>query len=81
MKKNPLWFNVISIIFIVITTASLITSVPFLRVLTILGLAVIMASLGSFELNRNRMLAFMFFGVAALQVYELIDRIYVLVAK
>ncbi|AYB38549.1 hypothetical protein [Brevibacillus laterosporus] len=81
MKKHPLWFKVISIIAIVITIASLITSAPFLRMLSILGLAVIMASLGSFELNKNRTMAFMFFGVAALQVSVLIDWIYVLVAK
>ncbi|QOT01029.1 hypothetical protein JNUCC42_10465 [Brevibacterium sp. JNUCC-42] len=81
MKKKPLWFNVISIIAIVITIASLITSAPFLRILSMLGLAVIMASLGSFELNKNRKMAFMLFGVASFQVFVLIDSIYVLVAK
>ncbi len=81
MKKNPLWFNVISIITIVITIASLITDAPFLRIFTMLGLAVIMASLGSFELKKNRTMSFMFFCVSALQIFVLIDWIYVLVKK
>ena len=81
MKKNPLWFNAISIITIVIVIVSLITSAPFLRILTMLGVAVIMASLGKLELNKNRKMAFMLFGVAALQVLVMIDSIYVLLIK
>lgn len=81
MKKRPLWFNAISIITIVIVIVSLITSAPFLRILTMLGVAAITTSLGTFELNKNRNLALMLFGVAALQVLVMIDSIYVLLIK
>lgn len=81
MKKNPLWFNIVSIIVILITIAFLITSSPSLRIFSMLGVAVIMASLGTFELTKNRKMAVMLFVVAALQVLVTIDTIYVLATK
>lgn len=81
MKKNPLWLTIMSIIVIGITIASLITGSHFLRILIMLGLVVLMTYLGSSELNKNRKMAYMYFGVAAFQVFVMIDTIYVLATK
>ncbi|MFS0553322.1 hypothetical protein [Brevibacillus sp. 179-C9.3 HS] len=78
MKRNPLWFNVVSIMVIVLAIASLITSASVLRVLTMLGLAIIMVSLGTFELKKKHKIAYLFFGVAAFQALVLIDAVYYL---
>ncbi|WP_414853194.1 hypothetical protein [Brevibacillus sp. IT-7CA2] len=71
----------ISIIGIVIATASLITEAPILRILTMFVLAIVMTSLGTFELKKNRKMAFIMFGVAAFQVFVLADMIYVTATK
>lgn len=81
MRKNPLWFNAISMLVIVLAIASLFTSAPFFRIGTMLGLVVIMASLGKFELSKNRTLAFMLFGVAGLQILVLINSLHVLLTN
>ncbi|WP_213024656.1 hypothetical protein [Brevibacillus reuszeri] len=46
MKKNPVWFNLLSIVVIVIAITSLLTTASFFHLATMLGLAVVMASLG-----------------------------------
>jgi len=81
MKKNPIWFNLLSIIVIVIAITSLITRASFFHLATMLGLAVVMASLGSLEFYKNRKLAYMLFCVALLQVVVFIDSIVVFASK
>ncbi|USG64568.1 hypothetical protein NDK47_20835 [Brevibacillus ruminantium] len=80
MKTYPLWYYLISVLVIVIAIASLFTGAPVLRFLTTLGLGVVMASLGTFQWKKNRMMAYALFGVAALQVFALIYSIYVFVS-
>ncbi|MFF0826164.1 hypothetical protein ACFYU8_04870 [Brevibacillus sp. NPDC003359] len=78
MKKTPIWFTVVSMMVIVLAIATLITSAQFLRIATMLGLAIIMAALGTFERKKKHKIAYLFFFVAALQVLVLIDGIYFL---
>jgi hypothetical protein len=79
MKRNPLWFNLLSFAVLAVTIISLVTSAPLLRIFSMLGLAMIMASLGSFEWNKNRKLAFTLFGVAVIQILVMIDTINALI--
>ncbi len=57
------------------------THVALLRIVTMLCLAVFMASLGTFERKKNRKMAFILFGVAAFQVFVLAEMIFVAVTK
>ena len=81
MKNRPLWFRIISIIVAAIAITNLFTHSSLFRTLTMLGLAVVMISFGTFELSKNRMMAFMFFGVAILQIFTMIKTIYVIPTK
>ncbi|PSK11690.1 hypothetical protein C7R92_09550 [Brevibacillus porteri] len=81
MKNRPLWFNIFSIVALSIAVVNIFIHAPFLRILTMLCLPVFMASLGTFELKKNRKMAFIMFGVAAFQVFVLIDTIYVFSTK
>ncbi|TQK73746.1 hypothetical protein FB479_102380 [Brevibacillus sp. AG162] len=81
MKNRPCWFNIFSIVALSIAIVNIFTHVPFLKILTMLCLAVFMASLGIFELKKNRKMAFILFGVAAFQVFALADMIFVLATK
>ena len=69
MKRTPLWLNVIAIIVIVIAITSLLSDAHFLRILTTLGLAVLMVSLGTFVWSKNRARAYTFFGISAFLVF------------
>jgi hypothetical protein len=71
MKRTPLWLNVIAIIVIVIAITSLISDAPFLELLNTLGLIVLMVSLGTFSLSRNKARAYTFFGLGAFLVFVL----------
>ncbi|MGF9909244.1 hypothetical protein [Brevibacillus porteri] len=77
MKNRPLWFNIFSVVALSIAVVNVFTHVAFLRIVTMLCLAVVMASLGTFELKKNRKMAFILFGVAAFQVFVLAEMIYV----
>jgi hypothetical protein len=81
MKNRPLWFNIFSIVALAIAIVNIFMHDPVLRIVTMLCLAVLMASLGAFEWKKNRKMAFMMFGVAAFQVYVFADMIYVAVIK
>jgi len=72
MNKNPLWFNVIAIIVIVIAVASFISDAPFLRILNTLGLFVLMVSFGTIERRKNKARAFTLFGISAFLVFVLV---------
>lgn len=81
MKNRPLWFNIFSIVALTIAVVNIFTHVAFLRIVTMLCLAIFMASLGTFELKKNRKMAFILFGVAAFYVFVLADMIYVAATK
>ncbi|WP_188067777.1 hypothetical protein [Brevibacillus brevis] len=81
MKNRPLWFNIFSVVALAIAVVNIFTHVAFLRIVTMICLAVVMASLGSFELKKNRKMAFILFGVAAFQVLVSVEMIYVAVTK
>lgn len=81
MKIRPLWFNIISIVTLTIATANLLTDATFLKILTMLCLAVVMGSYGTLELKKNRLLAFVFFGVATFLIFVLIKTVFVAVIK
>ncbi|MED1785819.1 hypothetical protein P4V43_28870 [Brevibacillus fortis] len=81
MKNRPLWFNIFSVAALSIAIVNVFTHVAFLKIITILCLAVVMASLGTFELKKNRKMAFILFGVAAFQVYVSVEMIYVAATK
>ncbi|MED1919567.1 hypothetical protein P4V64_30245 [Bacillus thuringiensis] len=78
MKNTPFWFTVVSMMVIVLAIATLITSSRLLRIATMLGLAIIMTALGSFEWKKQPKIAYLFFIVAACQVLILIDGVYFL---
>ncbi|MFF2528385.1 hypothetical protein ACFVS2_05660 [Brevibacillus sp. NPDC058079] len=78
MKNTPIWFTVVSMMVIVLAIATLITSSRLLRIATMLGLAIIMTALGSFEWKKQHKIAYLFFIVAACQVLILIDGVYFL---
>ncbi|MGG4439234.1 hypothetical protein [Brevibacillus fortis] len=81
MKNRPLWFNIFSVAALSVAVVNVFTHVAFLKIITILCLAVVMASLGTFELKKNRKMAFILFGVAAFQVYVSVEMIYVAATK
>ncbi|MFG0216854.1 hypothetical protein ACFU8X_27750 [Brevibacillus porteri] len=81
MKNRPLWFNIFSVVALSIAVVNVFTHVAFLRIITMLCLAVVMASLGTFELKKNRKMAFILFAVAAFQVFVLVEMIYVAATK
>ncbi|MGG1661111.1 hypothetical protein [Brevibacillus sp. NRS-1366] len=81
MKNRPLWFKIISIIGIVIAIANLLTNAPFFKILTMLGLAGVLASYGTFELKKNHAMVFIFFGLAVFQVLVLIETLYAATTK
>lgn len=81
MNNRPLWFNIFLTVALAIAVVNIFTHVAFLRILTMLCLAVFMATLGTFELKKNRKMALLLFGVAAFQVFALIDTIYVTATK
>ncbi|KMZ41700.1 MULTISPECIES: hypothetical protein [Bacillales] len=81
MKNRPLWFNIFSVVALAIAVVNIFAHVAFLRIVAMICLAVVMASLGSFELKKNRKMAFILFGVAAFQVFVSAEMIYVAVTK
>ncbi|MBY0088258.1 hypothetical protein HP567_013305 [Brevibacillus sp. M2.1A] len=81
MKNRPLWFHIFSVVAFSIAVVNIFTHVAFLRIVTMICLAVVMASLGSFELKKNRKMAFALFGVAAFQVFVLAEMFYVTATK
>ncbi|ATF12506.1 hypothetical protein A616_11005 [Brevibacillus brevis X23] len=54
MKNRPLWFNIFSVVALSMAVVNVFTHVTFLRIVTMLCLAVVMASLGTFERKKNR---------------------------
>ncbi|QDS35000.1 hypothetical protein FPS98_13865 [Brevibacillus brevis] len=81
MKNRPLWFNIFSVVALSIAVVNVFTHVAFLRIITMLCLAVVMVSLGTFALKKNRKMAFILFAVAAFQVFVLVEMIYVAATK
>ncbi|WJQ83544.1 hypothetical protein [Brevibacillus brevis] len=81
MENRPLWFNIFSVVALAIAVVNIFTHVAFLRIVTMICLAVVMASLGIFERKKNRKMAFILFGVAAFQVFVLAEMLYVTVTK
>lgn len=78
MKNRPVWFRVISIVALLIAVANLFTNSTLQRELTMLCLAVVMGSSGILEWRKKRRYAAIaFLGVAAFQMYVLIETIYV----
>lgn len=72
MNRNPLWLYVIAILVIIIAITSLISDVPFLRIVNTLGLVVLMVSLGIFTWSKNKARAYTFFGISAFLVLVLV---------
>ncbi|TKI56330.1 hypothetical protein E8L90_13090 [Brevibacillus antibioticus] len=81
MKNRPLWFNIFSVVALFIAVVNIFTNVTFLRIITMLCLAALMVFLGTFELKKNRKMAFIMFGVAAFQVFVLAEMFYDTVTK
>ncbi|GED58872.1 hypothetical protein ABER61_21630 [Brevibacillus formosus] len=81
MKNRPLWFYIFSVVALSISVLNIFTHAAFLRIVTMICLAVVMVSLGTFELKKNRKMAFALFGVAVFQVFVLAEMIYVAVTK
>lgn len=71
MNRNPIWFNIIAIIVIVIALISLVSNAPFLRIVNTLGLVVLMVSLGTFAWSKNKARAYTFLGISAFLVFVL----------